>query len=293
MPAIVYPSPRALPTIGIGFEAALSAYSYGVDAQRRPSPPTRGDCLFFILVNPCLVYPERGRMFEDGSGSVRGAARVVLGAATWIAQLFVTATLATSPSITNLYGRFWLLTGGAAIALYFAHSGLASIQIGLMRMAGHVVGERYNKPFLARNPLDFWKRWNRYLGSWIKRYVFVPSAFRIHRALPRLPARATAALAVILTFAVVGALHEYVLWSWQLVTTGAAAPALRVTFAFLGFGVILLVWRGAADLLSHALGVQPSQAAFTRRSRVFLSQVAFLHVALAMMWMLQQARFIP
>jgi D-alanyl-lipoteichoic acid acyltransferase DltB (MBOAT superfamily) len=130
------------------------------------------------------------------------------------------------------------------LAGYAAHSGTASVQIGLMRMLGHEVPERYRYPLLASSPIEFWRRWNTYVGSWARRYVYVPAATKLRRRLGPTPIRAAVAvsLAVLLTFGVVGLLHDFGVFvlhrNWPL--GGLVVFTLN--------GLAVLVWFAASRL---------------------------------------------
>ena len=58
--------------------------------------------------------------------------------------------------------------------LYLQFSGYSDIAIGLALLIGFRVEENFNRPFLAININDFWKRWHITLSSWCRDYVFVP-----------------------------------------------------------------------------------------------------------------------
>ena len=90
------------------------------------------------------------------------------------------------------------------VVAYASHSGLASMQIGLMNLVGHSVPERYNYPLLATSPLDFWRRWNTYVNSWLEKYVFIPLTRRLH---PKLKTWSKGT-ALLMTFIASGALHD-------------------------------------------------------------------------------------
>ena len=170
-PALLLPSPFIGATIGIGWEVMLSAFSFYIDSRAAPTLPTRRDCLFFIIVNPCLVFADSGRPIAEPV-PWRGVGRVAFGLGTWVLQCFIAAVALKIPAPrSGSYAAFVMVGVTAATHLYLAHSGLASVQIGLTRIVGHQVPERYNYPFLFRSPEDFWRRWNAYLGTWVKRYV--------------------------------------------------------------------------------------------------------------------------
>jgi alginate O-acetyltransferase complex protein AlgI len=60
------------------------------------------------------------------------------------------------------------------IYLYFNFSGYMDIVIGVGRLLGQELPENFNKPFLARNFLEFWTRWHMTLSLWFKTYLFNP-----------------------------------------------------------------------------------------------------------------------
>jgi D-alanyl-lipoteichoic acid acyltransferase DltB (MBOAT superfamily) len=61
------------------------------------------------------------------------------------------------------------------IQLYFNFSGYTDTAIGSARLLGFKLPENFNRPYLARNVLDFWNRWHMSLTHWIRDYVFMTS----------------------------------------------------------------------------------------------------------------------
>jgi membrane protein involved in D-alanine export len=61
-----------------------------------------------------------------------------------------------------------------SIFLYFDFAGYSAMAIGSGMMFGVDVPINFNKPFLAINPQDFWRRWHKSLGDWLKDYIFRP-----------------------------------------------------------------------------------------------------------------------
>jgi D-alanyl-lipoteichoic acid acyltransferase DltB (MBOAT superfamily) len=59
--------------------------------------------------------------------------------------------------------------------LYLNFSGYTDVMIGVAGLLGFRLPENFNKPFLARNVLDFWDRWHISLTHWIRDYVFMSS----------------------------------------------------------------------------------------------------------------------
>lgn len=58
--------------------------------------------------------------------------------------------------------------------LFFDFAGYSAMAIGIGNMMGIDVPINFDKPFLSRNPQDFWKRFHKSLGDWLKDYFFMP-----------------------------------------------------------------------------------------------------------------------
>lgn len=60
------------------------------------------------------------------------------------------------------------------VHLYFNFAGYMHICIGIGNLAGFTLPENFDKPFSAKNFLDFWSRWHITLSNWFKFYLFNP-----------------------------------------------------------------------------------------------------------------------
>ena len=78
----------------------------------------------------------------------------------------VFADLHASPS------RILLATYGFAVQIYCDFSGYSDIALGTARLFGYWLPENFNWPYLARNPVDFWRRWHISLSTWLRDYVY-------------------------------------------------------------------------------------------------------------------------
>ena len=58
--------------------------------------------------------------------------------------------------------------------LFFDFAGYSAMAIGIGNMMGINVPINFNKPFLSINPQDFWRRFHKSLGDWLKDYFFMP-----------------------------------------------------------------------------------------------------------------------
>jgi hypothetical protein len=247
IPGVLLPGVAELAFLVVGWELALRAYSYCVETSLPGrAPPPLGESLFFLLVNPTLVYTARGKPVSDPAGA-RGLVRSAAGAAV----VFVNLALLT-PAVAALRHVKPLSAGPLTaieipmllgllqfLALYAAHSGLASVQIGAMRQIGWVVPERYRYPFAATSPMDFWRRWNTYFFKWLEAYVYLPLALRAARS----HARRWRQLAIVLvTLVASGLIHDAFSFA------GRQNLSMSRTAFFLSAGLLLGAWRLAGAL---------------------------------------------
>jgi D-alanyl-lipoteichoic acid acyltransferase DltB (MBOAT superfamily) len=184
-------------------------------------------------------------------------------------------------STSSSYLPFMAYCFANALLFYLGHSGLASVQIGLMHLCGWRVPERYNRPFLATSPADFWRRWNVYVTNWARRYVFRPLAFWLGGRRVGLSQRKAIVVAVVLTFGIVGALHVL---SHQAAAfageTGQIAPS-QVMLAFLGFGLLFVIWEGVGR---HKIGRAGRAAEVLRALRPIGAWLVFMHIQAVALW---------
>ena len=276
-PVAVFPRPYVEAIAVLSFECFFAGYSFCVDAKRSHGrAPRLGDCAFFMLVDPSLVYAERAR--RQDRGVVGGALRLGAGGAVMLAGAGIRAIATQLFALSRLYdgaaGVAVLCIAGASgfAYLYCLHSGLASIRIGLLRCCGYRVQERYHYPFLAKSPAEFWRRWNIYLGRWFGRYLFTPLAVSLAR-LKRSAAftRAVKGVALIVTFLVVGLLHD----AKGLMMGGAMHFGSTRVFAIAG-GVVL-AWIAVGHVATRMLRHSPP------RWLALLSRASFVTLAVATM----------
>jgi hypothetical protein len=280
-PALALPARIATVTAAAGWELMFAAYSYCVDTSRR-TRPTLSECLFFLLVNPVLVYDHRGTRSDDAN-LAPGLFRAAGGLVTMISERALYAALGTTAwlvpvELTQMrdfsgYVRFVTYHSAYAVTVYLAHSGRASLSIGFMRLAGFRISERYRYPLLATNPVDFWRRWNLYLGAWARRYVFTPLTLRLGSLLPG-ARRVALAGGVFGTFVFVGVVHDY---GFFLMGSRVVPGAGVVAFA--AYGAAAVAW----------LGVERGERRSKRtRGRPWplrvLSWALLLHFMLVVLW---------
>lgn len=65
--------------------------------------------------------------------------------------------------------------------LYFDFSGYTDIAIGIARSFGITIPMNFNRPFLAQNMTNFWKRFHASLSSWFNDYIFMRTMFKYRK----------------------------------------------------------------------------------------------------------------
>jgi len=68
---------------------------------------------------------------------------------------------------------FILATIFFAFQIYCDFSGYSDIAIGAAKVMGFKLMTNFNRPYLARNISEFWKRWHISLSTWFKDYLYI------------------------------------------------------------------------------------------------------------------------
>ena len=71
-------------------------------------------------------------------------------------------------------GTLWLATLAYAVQIYCDFSGYSDMALGLAHLLGFHLARNFDRPFLAANLAEFWRRWHISLSSWLRDYVFLP-----------------------------------------------------------------------------------------------------------------------
>jgi alginate O-acetyltransferase complex protein AlgI len=145
--------------------------------------------------------------------------------------------------------------------LYLNFSGYTDVMLGVGGLLGFKLPENFNKPYLARNVLDFWDRWHISLTHWIRDYIFM-SSYKV--AATRFPSAARAWSYALLFLAL------FVAGVWHGTTTGF------VMFGALN-GLGAAVTRAYGDRLRTMLGGAGLRAYLQNRAIHGIAVVVTLH----------------
>jgi len=109
-----------------------------------------------------------------------------------------------------------------AFQVYLDFSAWIDIARGAASILGFNLSQNFNRPYSSKSIQDFWTRWHITLSSWLRDYIFLPSAFAISRKLPReryagiRTDNLTYSIAIILTFFICGIWHgtgwNFIIW---------------------------------------------------------------------------------
>ena len=83
----------------------------------------------------------------------------------WLNEFDMNSTAAIDMA-ANMYGYL--------IYLFFDFAVYSAMAIGFGKMLGIDVPINFDKPFLSRNPQEFWRRFHKSLGDWLGDYFFKP-----------------------------------------------------------------------------------------------------------------------
>ncbi|MEN9522082.1 MAG: hypothetical protein RL065_459 [Bacteroidota bacterium] len=180
----------ALP-IGISF-FVFQEMSYTIDIYRGEHAPLKKftDYMLFIflfshlIAGPIVTYHvlaedlvDRKRKLNNDyrlEGFIRfftGLARKVLIANT----LGEYADSIFNSSVLNLTSAdIWLGAIAYTFQLYFDFAGYSDMAIGIGKLLGFDFPENFNFPYISQSITEFWQRWHITLGSWMKRYLYIP-----------------------------------------------------------------------------------------------------------------------
>lgn len=106
---------------------------------------------------------------------------------------------------------------GYTTYLFLDFAGYSAMAVGFGKCLGIDVPINFDKPYKALNPPDFWRRWHKSLGDWLKDYFFKPiykelSSRKLFKPLTRQN------IALFLTFMLMGFWNGF---QWHFIISGA------------------------------------------------------------------------
>jgi len=176
------------------------------------------DFLKQLFRKPVLTREMAGRaLLLIGIGLVKK-----LLIADFLAENLVTRVFDTP----TLYSGLEVLAAvyGFALQLFFDFSGYTDISLGVGLLLGLKLPENFNRPYIAVNLMDFWRRWHISFSFWLRDYIQerLPQRRRTHPL-------TSYCYSVVLTFLLGGLWHGigWTFLTWGLLH-GFALAAVRI-----------------------------------------------------------------
>lgn len=176
--------------VGVSF-FTFQSISYVVDIYRQEVKPVKNffDYAFFVSFFPQLVagpivrardfIPQIRQPYQlnhtDFSWAiiqiVKGFVKKVV-LADYIAIHFIDKVADAPEAFPGFISI--LAMWGYSLQIYGDFSGYTDIAIGVSRLMGFKLLENFNSPYKAISVADFWRRWHKSLGSWLRDYLYIP-----------------------------------------------------------------------------------------------------------------------
>ncbi len=175
---------------GVSF-FTFQSISYIVDVFRKEIEPVKNffEYSFFITFFPHILLgpiarakdfiPQINKPYsltkDDFSWSViqivKGLIKKLV-IADYIAAHFVDKIVDTPEAYPGFVGviAMWAYS----LQIYGDFSGYTDIASGVSRLMGFRLFQNFNSPYKAINVADFWRRWHRSLGAWLRNYLYIP-----------------------------------------------------------------------------------------------------------------------
>lgn len=187
----------ALP-VAISFYT-FEAISYNVDVYRRELAPRTGlgDFALFIsffphlvagpIIRPAHFFPQLARRTIPSADDLTwGITQAIKGLVkkTVFADNFALIADSYYNGLTGHPGMVaaWVGTVAFSMQIYFDFSGYTDIARGCARLLGYEFPPNFERPYLAANIAEFWRRWHISLSTWLRDYLYIPLGGNRHGA---------------------------------------------------------------------------------------------------------------
>jgi alginate O-acetyltransferase complex protein AlgI len=192
---LVYKPLGLILPVGLSF-IVFQGMSYTIDVYRRDLKPRSDgplggwlDVAVFMTFFPHVVagpivrasdflpQVEDKPKLDDKTG-----ARALFRIATGMFKKLVIADFLSANIIDRVFAEPGNYTGlevttavfAYTLQIYYDFSAYSDIAIGTAALFGYVLKENFDKPYLARNLSEFWRRWHMSLATWLRDYLYIP-----------------------------------------------------------------------------------------------------------------------
>ncbi len=176
-------------TLSLSFYC-FQSLTYTVDLYRReddalPAPSLLAylaGALFFptLVAGPILRLHDFFRQLvrpPQLSADLAGRALLLIGIG--LVKKLLIADYLSENLVTRVFDTPTLYSGletlaavyGYALQLFFDFSGYTDIALGVGLLLGLRLPENFNRPYMALNLMDFWRRWHTSFSTWLRDYL--------------------------------------------------------------------------------------------------------------------------
>ena len=212
-----------LATVGFSYVALRLLEVGRAVAEGRHAPPDLASTINYLLpfhmisAGPIQSYDDF--VAQPAVPPPPGPADALAGferIATGLFKKFVLANLIEKVFLTGFrsHGAYSLVEMDLNFLwLYLDFSAYSDVAVGLGRLMGVATPENFDRPYLARNPIDFWDRWHISLSQFIRRNVFIPIQLGLMRRTGGGRPLLIAGVAFTASFLLCGLWHNFMI-SW-------------------------------------------------------------------------------
>lgn len=214
-----------LSAIGFSYAALRMVELWRAMVDKRHRPPSIVETVNYLLpfhmlaagpiqsIDDFVAQPGMDRPLTSRD-AMEGIWRIALGCF----KKFVLASSLNAALLGDLAepGVKWLVQAPVFFLwLYLDFSAYSDIACGAGRLMRVHTPENFNKPYLARNMIDFWDRWHISLSLWIRRNLFYPTQLSLMRWTGGTRPLLCASIAFFVAFSLCGVWHQ-VTTAWFL-----------------------------------------------------------------------------
>ena len=176
--------------VGISFYT-FESLSYCIDVYRRKTAPARTplELLFFITFFPKLVagpiarpadlLPQLDRAPRVDVSRVSNGLFLIL---TGLTKKIVFADYVSVNLVDRVFDNPDAFTAaevvvglyGFTLQIYADFSGYTDVARGSAKLFGIELPENFDRPYQAKSPAEFWRRWHMTLSTWLRDYLYFP-----------------------------------------------------------------------------------------------------------------------
>lgn len=181
---------NAILPVGISFYT-FESLSYCVDVYRGKTKPAKSplDLLFFITFFPKLVAGPIARP-ADLLPQIAAPPRIdvlrvsdgLFLIATGLIKKIVFADYISVNLVDRVFDNPDAFTAaevvvglyGFTLQIYADFSGYTDVARGSAKLFGIELPENFDRPYQAKSPAEFWRRWHMTLSTWLRDYLYFP-----------------------------------------------------------------------------------------------------------------------